>query len=133
MNMGTLILNEDKGFAAKTAEQQEALKKENDTKLRELILTAAEESGFEATPELFASAKMRFTYKDEKIKPISIYNDIGDFLKKHKHGAPTTKTVTEMVDERAMKKKRLYDELIHWAEVGDLKQYRVVRAEYARL
>ena len=81
--MGTLILDESKGRAAKTAEQQEAQRKENETKLRELILTAAEESGFEATPELIASAKMRFTYRDEKIRPLSIYHDIHKFLKNY--------------------------------------------------
>ena len=131
--MGTLILNESKGSAAKTAEQQEATKKKNNTKLRELILTAAEESGFEATSELIASAKMRFTYRDEKIRPTSIYNGIHEFLKNHNHGAPTIKTVTEMVDKKTMQKKRLYDELCHYAETGDMKSYRFCRAEYAQL
>ena len=133
MNMGTLILNEDKGFAAKTAEQQEALRKENDTTLRELILTAAEESGFEATPELFASAKIRFSYSDGEVNALSIYKDVPDFVKRHNHGAPTVKTVMESVDERAMKKKRLYDELCHYAETGNMKAYRTARTEYARL
>jgi hypothetical protein len=133
MKMGTLILDESKGQTAKTAEQQEAQRKENETKLRELILTAAEEAKLEATSELIAGAKMRFTYRDEKIRPISIYRNMTDFMKRHNHGAPKIKTVTEMVDQRSMKKKRLYDELCHHAETGDMKAYRSCRTEYAQL
>ncbi len=131
--MGTLILDESKGLTAKTAEQQEAQRKENGTKLRELILTASEEAKLEATSELIAAAKMRFTFRDGEVKALSIYKDIPDFLKKHDHGAPTIKTVTEMVDARAVKKKRIYDELCHYAEIGDMKGYRACRAEYAQL
>lgn len=131
--MGTLILKESKGSAAKTAEQQEAIKKENETKLRELILTASEEAKIEATSELIAAAKMRFTFRDGKINALSIYPDIAEFLSKHDHGAPKIKSVMESVDKRAMKKKRLYDELTHYAETGNMKAYRTAREEYARL
>lgn len=131
--MGTLILKESKGAAAKTAEQQEALKQENDTTLRELILTASEEAKLEATSELIAAAKMRFTFRDGEVQALSIYKDIPDFVKRHNHGAPTVKTVMESVDERAMKKSQLYDELCHYAETGNMKAYRTTREEYARL
>ena len=131
--MSKILVLESKGQAALTKEQREAEKKENDTKLREAILTAAEQSGFEATPELLASAKMRFSFRDGEIKPLSIYSQLSDFMQRHNHGAPTIKTVTEMVDERAMKKQRLFEELTHYAEIGDMKSYRAVRAEYAAL
>jgi len=131
--MSTLILEESKGSAVLTAEQQDKIKKENDLKLKEIILTAAEEAKLEATPELIAQAKLRFSFRDGKVRPLSIYREVSDFLEKHNHGAQKIKTVTEMVDERAMKKKRLYEELCHYAEIGDMKSYRIVRAEYAKL
>lgn len=129
----TLILNESRGRAVLTREQQEGLQRENDSRLREAIMSAAEKQGLETTPELIAAAKLRFLYREGEVKPLSIYTNIDDFMQQHNHGAPKIKTVTEMVDERAMKKKRLYDELCHYAEIGDMKSYRSVRAEYAQL
>ena len=129
----TLILAESKGAAARTREQQEAVKTENEVNLREAIMSAAEAEGLEATPELIAQAKLRFSYSNGKVRPSSIYGEITDFMKRHDHQAPKIKTVTQMVDERAVKKKQLYDELCHYADTGDMKAYRACRAEYAKL
>lgn len=131
--MSEILVMESKDWMDKTKEQKELTKKENDLKLREAILVAAENKGIEATPSLIAQAKMRFAYEDGQITKQSIYNDIDDFMNRHSHNAPKIKSVTEMIDERAVKKQLLYDELVKYAETGNMKAYRACRKEYDKL
>ncbi|BHH83423.1 hypothetical protein [Desulforhopalus sp. 52FAK] len=128
-----IVLDESKGVFARTKEQQQAQQKENDINLREAIMSAAEEAGLEVSPDLIAQAKLRFGFGSGEVRALSVYNDLGEFMQHHDHNAKKIRTVTQAVDERAIKKKQLYDELCHYAEIGDMKSYRSVRAEYASL
>ena len=123
-----LVVNQDASLT-KMRKHVEEKRNENELLLKERIIAACEEHGYQATPELLAAALVRFTLVNDKVKPMSVYDTIEDFLKRHNHNAPSLADVTKRIDDRIMKKKNLYQEMVTHAERGDVKSYREVRKE----
>lgn len=127
--MKKVILVNKENAINKSKKQQDEIREKNELMLKENIIAACEEHKYQATPELLAAALMRFHFVNEKVKPLSVYDTLEDFLKRHKHNAPSIADVTKRIDDRIMKNKNLYQEMIAYAERGDVKSYREVRKE----
>ena len=128
-----LILSENHGAVHDNQKRADQQKQVDDAQLREMIFAAAENAGIQANAELIAAAQSRFVYSDNKLRARSIYSTLDEFLEKHHHNAPSRDDALKAVDNRMMKKRALYDELIVLAKVGDMKDYRACRTAYAQL
>lgn len=102
---------------------------DKDAELVEDARAVAEENEIQFTEQEAEDIKLRFIKVKNKIVPTNVYPTILDFLKSTQKASVIS--AQEAIDHRKATKASLYQQMIHFAELGEQSEYRRVRELYA--
>lgn len=126
--MSEIKTEESKGIVAINAEQNAKQKQDNADFLHAAIVTAAEDLKLKPSAADIEAARIRFMYHRGNVVPLSTYKTLDDFWNNFKHGSePAPPTVQELADKREVEKMQQQDLLKHYADTGNMAEYKRLR------
>lgn len=125
------------GIYAKTKQEQKSLMADHDERLQTALIDACEDSTLPdgVRDEIIQQGMARFVIdKDNNLRPLSVYKTVRELIDKcKKDNDSIMDEVRNFADERAVKKQKLKELMVHYANEGDSKSYRNIRREYAMI